>query len=68
MDEPRNQSEEPLPGSTSDQNAEEAEPGHGGGDETRRKDASDRDERSGDGPSGGAGEDSQATGDPNAAG
>jgi len=30
MDEPRNQSEEPLPGSVSDQNAEEAEPGHGG--------------------------------------
>ena len=68
MDEPRNQSEEPLPGSVSDQNAEEAEPGHGGGGERRSHNTGDRDEKTGDGPDGEASEGSQSTGSPHSAG
>jgi hypothetical protein len=63
MDE-KDRSDHPLPGTVSNQNAEEAEPGHGGGDEVRRKDAG-GDES----PSGGeAGEGSQSTGHPDNAG
>ena len=54
MDDERDRKDQPLPGSVSDQNAEEAEPGHGGGDETRRT------------PAEGGG--SQSTGHPDSAG
>jgi hypothetical protein len=64
MSDERDRTDQPLPGSVSNQNAEEAEPGHGGGDQARRKDA-DRDG----GKSGGeAGEGSQSTGHPDSAG
>jgi hypothetical protein len=64
MSDERERKDQPLPGSVSNQNAEEAEPGHGGGDETRRKNAGD-----GHGKSGGeAGEGSQSTGHPDSAG
>ncbi len=64
MDDERDTTNQPLPGSVSNQNGEEAEPGHGGGSETHRK-PSDTDEH----PSGGeAGEGSQSTGDPRSAG
>lgn len=63
MDDERDTTNQPLPGSVSNQNGEEAEPGHGGG-ETPRK-PSDADEH----PSGGeSGEGSQSTGDPHSAG
>lgn len=60
---PENQ---PLPGSVSDQNAEEAEPGHGDQQETRRPpgSAGGGGERAG----GESGEGSQSTGNPNSAG
>jgi hypothetical protein len=70
MDEPRNPSEQPLPGSVSNQNSEEAEPGHDGQQETRRP----PEKRGGDNPggddeSGGeASEGTQSTGDPRSAG
>jgi hypothetical protein len=68
MDEPRERKDHPLPGSVSDQNAEEAEPGHDGGDEgeTRRRPG----EAGGGDPSSGgeAGEGSQSTGHPDSAG
>jgi hypothetical protein len=57
-------SDQPLPGSVSNQNGEEAEPGHGGGNETRRKDAAGEESPSG----GGAKEGSQSTGHPDNAG
>jgi hypothetical protein len=64
MSDERERKDQPLPGSVSNQNAEEAEPGHGGGEQTRRKDA-----HGGDGKSGGeAGEGSQSTGHPDSAG
>ncbi|MDQ6730116.1 MAG: hypothetical protein M3022_07420 [Actinomycetota bacterium] len=64
MDDERDITNQPLPGSVSNQNGEEAEPGHGGGGETHRT-PSDADEH----PSGGeAGEGSQSTGDPRSAG
>ena len=57
--------EERLPESVSDQNREEAEPGHGAG-ERRRREAPDSEKRK---PSGGeSGEGSQSTGDPKSAG
>jgi hypothetical protein len=68
MDEPRERKDHPLPGSVSDQNAEEAEPGHdgGGAGETRRRPG---DAGGGDASSGGeAGEGSQSTGHPDSAG
>ncbi len=67
MDEKRHRDDD-LPGSVSNQNREEAEPGHGAGEE--RRGASDtepqrrRDRRSG----GEAGEGSQSTGSPDSAG
>ena len=64
MDDERDRKDQPLPGSVSDQNAEEAEPGHGGGEHVRRKGAGDGDEKSG----GEAGEGSQSTGHPDSAG
>jgi hypothetical protein len=65
MDEPRNPSEQPLPGSVSNQNNEEAEPGHDGQEETRRSPGA----AGGDDESGGeSGEGSQSTGDPRSAG
>ena len=70
MDDERDRKDQPLPGSVSDQNAEEAEPGHGGGEHARRRGAG-----SGDGKAGGdekaggeAGEGSQSTGHPDSAG
>jgi hypothetical protein len=64
MDEPdKNASDHPLPGSTSNQNAEEAEPGHSddspGSGQGERKDK---------GSGGESGEGSQSTGSPNSAG
>jgi hypothetical protein len=64
MSEERDRKDQPLPGSVSNQNGEEAEPGHGGGDETRRKPAEGGEEKSG----GEAGEGSQSTGHPDSAG
>ena len=67
MDDERDRKDQPLPGSVSDQNAEEAEPGHGGGEPVRRKGGADPE--SGDRDSGGeAGEGSQSTGHPDSAG
>ena len=63
MPEERDRSDQPLPGSVSNQNAEE-QPGQDGGDETRRKDADDEKAPSG----GGASEGSQSTGHPENAG
>jgi hypothetical protein len=61
-----NPEKQPLPGSVSDQNAEEAEPGHDDQQETRRPPGS---AGSGDdSTSGEAGEGSQSTGNPNSAG
>ncbi|MGB9185153.1 MAG: hypothetical protein WCB67_13915 [Solirubrobacteraceae bacterium] len=68
-----------LPGSVSNQNNEEAEPGHGGGPETRspssgsggREPARGGDGKTADGggdSQGEASEGSQSTGDPNSAG
>ena len=65
MSDERDRKDQPLPGSVSDQNAEEAEPGHGGGDETRRKDAGRENDRTSGGESG---EGSQSTGHPDSAG
>jgi hypothetical protein len=60
----KDRSDQPLPGSVSSQNGEEAEPGHGGGGEARRKDAAAEES-----PSGGeAKEGSQSTGHPENAG
>jgi hypothetical protein len=64
MDDERDRKDQPLPGSVSDQNAEEAEPGHGGGEPVRRKGADGGDKKSG----GEAGEGSQSTGHPDSAG
>jgi hypothetical protein len=69
MDNERDRKDQPLPGSVSDQNAEEAEPGHGGGEPVRRKGPGRGDTESGDRNSGGeAGEGSQSTGHPDSAG
>ncbi len=57
-----------LPGTVSNQNQEEAEPGHGGGEERRSKHPAGSDDGP-DQPSGGeAGEGSQSTGNPDSAG
>lgn len=67
MDDERDTTNQPLPGSVSNQNGEEAEPGHdgdGGGGETRRKPPEDDEHSTG----GEAGEGSQSTGDPHSAG
>lgn len=64
MSQERDRKDQPLPGSVSNQNAEEAEPGHTGRDEVRRKPAEGGDEKSG----GEAGEGSQSTGHPDNAG
>ena len=61
--EDKDRSDQPLPGSVSNQNAEE-QPGQGGGDETRREGAPDEKAPSG----GGASEGSQSTGHPENAG
>jgi hypothetical protein len=58
----KDRSDQPLPASVSDQNGEEAEPGHGAGEEVRKKGAGDPDS------GGGAGEGSQSTGHPDGAG
>jgi hypothetical protein len=63
MPEERDRSDQPLPGSVSNQNAEE-QPGSDGGDETRRKEPAKEKSPSG----GGAGEGSQSTGHPDNAG
>jgi hypothetical protein len=63
MSDERDRTDQPLPGSVSNQNAEEAEPGHGG-EEKARKDAERADEKSG----GESGEGSQSTGHPDSAG
>lgn len=64
MSDERDRKDQPLPGSVSDQNAEEAEPGHGGGEHVRRKGADGEGRESG----GEAGEGSQSTGHPDNAG
>ena len=76
MSDERDRKDQPLPGSVSDQNGEEAEPGHGGGEHARRTGAHGGDPGSegdpgsdGDSGSGGeAGEGSQSTGHPDSAG
>jgi hypothetical protein len=71
MSDERDRKDHPLPGSVSDQNAEEAEPGHGGGEHARHKDAPRDDGKAGDGDGGSggeAGEGSQSTGHPDSAG
>jgi hypothetical protein len=72
MDEPRNPSDQPLPGSVSDQNNEEAEPGHDDQHEARRSPGeaggSGRDGGDGGDSSGESGEGSQSTGSPDSAG
>ena len=70
MSDERDRKDQPLPGSVSDQNGEEAEPGHGGGEHARRTGAQGGDPDSGgDSGSGGeAGEGSQSTGHPDSAG
>ncbi len=82
MSDERDRKDHPLPGSVSDQNGEEAEPGHGGGEHARRKGAhgggpdSGGDPGSGGDPASGgdagsggeAGEGSQSTGHPDSAG
>ncbi|HEX3975761.1 MAG TPA: hypothetical protein VHW96_05820 [Solirubrobacteraceae bacterium] len=64
MSDERDPKDQPLPGSVSDQNAEEAEPGHGGGEHARRQGAQGGDPESG----GESGEGSQSTGHPDSAG
>jgi hypothetical protein len=64
MSDERNTKDQELPGSVSDQNGEEAEPGHGGGEHARRKGAHGGDPESG----GESGEGSQSTGHPDSAG
>ncbi|MFZ0092143.1 MAG: hypothetical protein WAL63_21770 [Solirubrobacteraceae bacterium] len=64
MTQPRNQSEEPLPGSVSNQNAEEAEPGHSGQEQGRPPQRDEPDDGSG----GESSEGSQSTGSPRSAG
>lgn len=64
MTQERDRKDQPLPGSVSNQNAEEAEPGHGGEEEARRKDAGRERGKSG----GESGEGSQSTGHPDSAG
>jgi hypothetical protein len=70
MDDEPDRTDQPLPGSVSDQNAEEAEPGHGSGEHARRKGTGrDPDSGGGDQESGGeAGEGSHSTGHPDSAG
>ena len=60
----KDRSDQPLPGGVSNQNAEEAEPGHGGAEEARKPGARGRDQGSG----GESGEGSQSTGHPDSAG
>jgi hypothetical protein len=68
MDEPRNPTrEQDLPASVSDQNGEEAEPGHDDRAHARRP--AGENGHGGDSAAGGeSGEGSQSTGDPNSAG
>ena len=70
MNDERDTKDQELPGSVSDQNGEEAEPGHGGGEHTRREGAQGDDPKpDGDPESGGeSGEGSQSTGHPDSAG
>ncbi len=66
----KNASDQPLPGSVSNQNAEQAEPGHedggSGGDPSPSRGSSPREKRAGSG--GESGEGTQSTGNPNSAG
>ncbi|HEY3727350.1 MAG TPA: hypothetical protein VGL51_09265 [Solirubrobacteraceae bacterium] len=63
MDEPdKNASTQPLPGSVSDQNQEEAEPGHEGSPGSGKGNRPDK------GSGGESGEGSQSTGNPDSAG
>ncbi|MGH2870083.1 MAG: hypothetical protein ACRDNK_21245 [Solirubrobacteraceae bacterium] len=59
---------EELPGSVSNQNSEEAEPGHGGGPEKRSPSSDKRAGTQGGDSEGESSEGSQSTGDPNSAG
>jgi hypothetical protein len=66
MDEPdKNASTQPLPGSVSDQNQEEAEPGHDGAPGSGRGAGGDRPDK---GSGGESREGSQSTGNPDSAG
>ncbi len=59
---------EQLPGTVSNQNNEEAEPGHGGGPEKRSRASGEKARRGGGDSAGESSEGSQSTGDPNSAG
>ena len=65
MGDERDRTDQPLPGSVSDQNGEEAEPGHGGGERARRQGRPAAVTRS---QAGRPGEGSQSTGHPDSAG
>jgi hypothetical protein len=67
-DRPEETTDQDLPSSVSSQNREEAEPGHGSGQERAKRPDTEPD-RAGETDSGGeAGEGSQSTGDPRGAG
>ncbi|MGH2891869.1 MAG: hypothetical protein ACRDPM_01185 [Solirubrobacteraceae bacterium] len=70
MSDEHDRKDHPLPGSVSDQNAEEAEPGHGGGEHAQRKGGGDTESggESGGATGGESGEGSQSTGHPDSAG
>jgi hypothetical protein len=69
MSDERERTDQPLPGSVSDQNGEEAEPGHGGGEHVRHRGTGSGDKKSDEEKSGGeSGEGSQSTGHPDSAG
>jgi hypothetical protein len=67
-DRPDNTTDQDLPGSVSSQNREEAEPGHGSGQERRHRPETDPEHAGEQGSGGEAGEGSQSTGDPRGAG
>jgi hypothetical protein len=69
MDDERDTTNQPLPGSVSNQNGEEAEPGQDGGARSGATESHDKPSDSDEHPSGGeSGEGSQSTGDPRSAG
>ena len=66
MNEPdKNASDQPLPGSASNQNPEEAEPGHDDGEPAAARGQGERKDK---GSGGESGEGSQSTGNPDSAG
>jgi hypothetical protein len=67
-DDETNAGQEELPGSVSNQNNEEAEPGHGGGPEKRSHSSGGKAGKDGGDSEGESSEGSQSTGDPRSAG